>query len=88
MASSEIPSHLILLSVQGLCDARAQETLAAKREGDKCREEGRQLDHKLTAANTKLKAEADAHRLQTSLFSVIVLMPWFRFFLIYPALSQ
>jgi hypothetical protein len=47
---------------QGLCDARAQETLAARRDCDKVREDGRQLDHKLAAANTKLKAEVDAHR--------------------------
>jgi hypothetical protein len=45
-----------------LCDARAQETLAAKKEGDKWREENKQMENKLSAANTKLKAETDAHR--------------------------
>ena len=48
--------------LQALCDARAQETLAAKKEGDKWREEVKQMEHKLTAATSKLKTEADVHR--------------------------
>ena len=48
--------------LQGLCDARAQETLAAKKEGDKWREEVRQVELKHTAVAGKLKAEADCHR--------------------------
>ena len=48
--------------LQALCDARAQETLAAKKEGDKWKEEVKQMEHKLTAATSKLKTEADVHR--------------------------
>merc|ERR1719414_1432365 len=59
--------------LQGLCDVRGQETQAARREGDKLREElkqleakqlkeVKQLEAKLLAASSKLNAETEAHK--------------------------
>merc|ERR1719414_1121604 len=47
--------------LQGLCDVRGQETLAAKREGDKLREEVRLLEGKHTQTLNKLKTETESH---------------------------
>jgi len=48
--------------LQGLCDSRGQETQAAKRDGDKLKEEIKQAEAKLLAATSKLTAETEAHK--------------------------
>ena len=47
---------------EGLCDSRGQETQAAKRDGDKLKEEIKQAEAKLLAATSKLTAETEAHK--------------------------
>ncbi len=48
--------------LQGLCDVRGQETVAAKREGEKWREECRMTETKLTNMTAKLNAEIESHK--------------------------
>lgn len=48
--------------LQGLCDVRNQETISAKREGEKWREECRMTETKLTAITTKYNSEQESHR--------------------------
>ena len=47
---------------KGLCDTRGQETLVARRDGDKLRDDLKQLEAKLSAAAAKLNIEAEAHK--------------------------
>ena len=48
--------------LQGLCEARGQETLQARRELDKVREENKAAEVRLAATITKLKTEEDNHK--------------------------
>ena len=48
--------------LQGLCDVRGQETIAAKREGEKWREECRLTENKLNTATAKFNSEMEAHK--------------------------
>jgi len=48
--------------LQGICDSRAQETIAARKEGDKWKEEVKVIESKMNLTSSRLKAEVDAHR--------------------------
>merc|ERR1719481_1453316 len=48
--------------LQGICDTRAQETIAARKEGDKWKEEVKVIESKMNLMSSRLKAEVDAHR--------------------------
>jgi len=48
--------------LQALCDNRMQETIAAKKESDKWKEEVKIQEAKASCASSRLKAEVDAHR--------------------------
>jgi len=48
--------------LQGICDVRGQETMAAKREADKWKEEVKVIEGKMNLTSNRLKVEADAHR--------------------------
>ena len=48
--------------LQGLCEARGQETNQARKELDKVREEVKGTEAKLAATTNKLKAEEDSHK--------------------------
>jgi len=48
--------------LQGICDSRAQETIAARKEGDKWKEEVKAIEAKMNLTSSRLKAEVDAHR--------------------------
>lgn len=50
------------LRLQGLCDVRGQETIGAKREGEKWREECRMTETKLNTMTTKMTAEVESHK--------------------------
>ena len=47
--------------LQGICESRGQETLAARKEGERWREEGRAQEAACLVAEGKLKAELEAH---------------------------
>lgn len=49
--------------LQGLCEARGAETVQAKKELDKVREDMKLCEAKLTLANDKFKLESDAHKI-------------------------
>jgi len=48
--------------LQGICDSRAQETIAARKEGEKWKEEVKVIEAKMNLTSSRLKAEVDAHR--------------------------
>jgi len=48
--------------LQGICDTRAQETISARKEVDKWKEEIKALESKMNLTSSRLKAEVDAHR--------------------------
>merc|ERR1740128_1216025 len=48
--------------LQGICDSRAQETIAARKEGEKWKEEVKVIEAKVSLTSSRLKAEVDAHR--------------------------
>ena len=48
--------------LQGLCEARGQETNVAKKETDKLREDLKLCEAKLALANDKYKSESEAHK--------------------------
>jgi len=48
--------------LQGICDSRAQETIAARKECDKWKEEVKVIESKMNLTSSRLKAEVDAHR--------------------------
>jgi len=48
--------------LQALCDNRMQETIAAKKESDKWKEEVKVQESKASSASSRLKAEVDVHR--------------------------
>jgi len=48
--------------LQGICDSRAQETIAARKEGEKWKEEVKVIESKMNLTSSRLKAEVDAHR--------------------------
>lgn len=48
--------------LQGLCDVRNQETISAKREGEKWREECRMTETKLSGITSKYNSEQESHR--------------------------
>jgi len=48
--------------LQGICDSRAQETIAAKKELDKWREDAKAAESKNILLNSKLAAEIEAHK--------------------------
>ena len=47
--------------LMGVCEARAQDTLVARKEGDKLKEEAKIQEARVKALEAKVKAEADAH---------------------------
>lgn len=48
--------------LQALCDNRMQETIAAKKEADKWKEEVKVQESKASCSSSRLKAEVDVHR--------------------------
>ena len=48
--------------LQGICDSRAQETIAAKKDLDKWREDAKAAESKNILLNSKLAAEIEAHK--------------------------
>lgn len=48
--------------LQGICEARANETNAAKKESDKWKEEFRATEQKLLLSNSRLNSEVEAHK--------------------------
>eukprot|EP00092_Neocalanus_flemingeri_P040426 GFUD01044027.1.p1 GENE.GFUD01044027.1~~GFUD01044027.1.p1 ORF type:complete len:857 (+),score=378.83 GFUD01044027.1:68-2638(+) len=48
--------------LQGICDFRAQETISAKKEGDKWKEEVKAIEAKMNLSSSRLNTEVDAHR--------------------------
>ena len=51
-----------LTRLQGICNSRAQETIAAREECDKWKEEVKVIESKMNLTSSRLKAEVDAHR--------------------------
>ena len=47
--------------LMGVCEARAQDTLVARKESDKLKEEAKIQEARVKALEAKVKAEADAH---------------------------
>ena len=55
-------------TLSGICDSRAQEIIAARKECDKWKEEVKVIESKINLTSSRLKAEVDAHR-DMSVFS-------------------